>query len=205
MERTNRPVGTLDRPPGNDLQTNYEKHDVGEAWLRDRLEPRFDVEERGIDKRDDDGGGGIIYDDKMDFAVADDGEEIAFVDVKTKSGPRYFGRFNARHYDHYCEHAVDRDEPCFVVMAQVDRSSGDVEDAFVFEIPATDDMADQAVLRSDESTTLDAFPDGNEAVCVRHDFRRRMSYLDDRLRASSARDGDVPSPPSWWDVADGGN
>lgn len=58
----------LDRPDWNSLKANYDKHDVGEAYLQGRLEQMgLHVEHWGIDKRHDDDA--LIFDNKMDLRL----------------------------------------------------------------------------------------------------------------------------------------
>jgi hypothetical protein len=135
MERGDKTPDDLQRPDGNSLVENYQKHDVGHAEIVERLESSgYDVVEWGIDRRDDDGEDGIIYDDKMDFKVFYGGELVALVDVKTKGSPSYMGQFNRRHYTHYYQHAQDFDVPVFIAMFQVNYKTNTVYDGFVFEI-----------------------------------------------------------------------
>lgn len=166
MRRGDKTPDDLDRPEGNDLQTNYELHDVGDAEVAERLAQHgFRVEEWGIDRRRDDGEEGIIFDDAMDFKVYDgDGELVALLDVKTKSSPRWMGRFNARHYDHYNEHAETFDVPAFVVMFQVG-SDDEIHDEFAVNV------GDVEPYRSSEDDAVRSFPDGNEAVLIPHAAR----------------------------------
>lgn len=186
MRRGDKTPSDLDRPEGNDLQTNYEKHDVGHAELVQRLgDLGCDVVEWGIDRRDDDGEDGIIYDDKMDFKVLYGGELVALVDVKTKSSPSYMGQFNKRHYVHYHSHAVEFDVPTFVVMFQVDYQDEEVHDEFVFEV-GRDDLGER-VETSDGSDAVGTFPDGNHAVLVPHEHRNRWEYFEARIQEQKLR------------------
>lgn len=181
MRRGERKPEDLTRPQGNDLKTNYEKHDVGEAEIVERLEGLgYEVTDWGIDMRHDDGEDGLIYDDKMDLKVSYGGVPVALVDVKTKSGPDYMGRFNERHYVHYHEHAEEHDVPVFVVMFQVDYREDEIHDGFVFHIDGSGDPYDR-VHSSADSKAVDAFPDGNTAVLVPHEYRRPWTYMEKRL------------------------
>lgn len=177
MRRGEQSPDELSRPDGNGLADNYEKHDIGQAELLRRLDESAidaEVEEWGIDLRDDDGDR-IIYDDKMDFRLVDDGDVVAHIDVKTKSSPSYMGRFNARHYDHYYHHATEKDVPTFVVMFQVDYETETIDDEFVFRLG--DAERDVRIERSSKSTAVDDFPDGNEAVLVPHEHRQPWHTL----------------------------
>lgn len=69
MQRdTTRDASDLNRPEGNDLVSNYEVHDTGEAHIRQHLRHHGLVPiQWGIDKRHDDDG--LIFDDGMDLKV----------------------------------------------------------------------------------------------------------------------------------------
>jgi hypothetical protein len=126
---------TLQRPEGNDIVSNYQVHDVGEAYFTGRLNERgFLVEEWGLDDRHNDEG--LVFDNKMDLRLwepldgqvtppqdapdklgsredtttvysGDGGEwELCGVaDVKTKTNEDWFGVFNLRHLTHYSQWA----------------------------------------------------------------------------------------------------
>lgn len=58
----------LDRPDWNDLESNYQKHDIGQAYFVGRMEDHdLDVEHWGIDQRENDDE--LIYDDTMDLRL----------------------------------------------------------------------------------------------------------------------------------------
>lgn len=176
MRRGDKKPEDLDRPEGNDLLSNYELHDVGhEEAVRRLVEEGYRVEEWGIDRRHDDGEEGIIFDDAMDFKVYHGDTLVGLMDVKTKSSARWMGRFNARHYDHYSEHAETFDVPAFVVMFQVD-SDGNVHDEFAVHIESCDPI------RSDDGTkAVYPFPDGNDAVLVPHGARLSWGFVEQEL------------------------
>lgn len=173
MERDESTVpDDLQRPEGNSLLENYDKHDVGEREFVRRCARRdLTVREWGIDMRHDDGEDGIIYDDKMDFIVEDtDGNDVALVDVKTKSSPKWMGMFNLRHYKDYYEHAVEGGLPTFVIMFLVDGDDDAIYDEFVFEIGKHPKY--NALLTSETCPVVGAFPDGNHAAIVKHEWRQ---------------------------------
>lgn len=189
MRRGTRTPEDLDRPQGNSLLENYEKHDVGEKVFIDRCQMMgLAVEEWGIDKRHDDGSAGIIYDDKMDFKVygptvpsrVSPAELKAIVDVKTKSNPRYMGRFNQRHYVKYKDHAEHFDVPAFVIMFQVDYESKTVVDEFVFRIDGDAEPFER--VHTSDGPAVDRFPDGNDAVLVPHKHRERWSAFEEVVK-----------------------
>lgn len=181
MERdTTTTADDLDRPEGNSLVENYQKHDIGHRETVERLDERdCEVVDWGIDMRHDDGDDGIIYDDKMDLKVLMDGEVIALIDVKTKGSPSYMGQFNERHYVKYHGHAESFDVPTFVVMYHVDYESDTIYDSFVFEV-GSDDLYENVHVASD-SGAVSRFPDGNDAVLVPHKHRRGWSYLEIKI------------------------
>lgn len=179
MRRGDKKPGDLQRPQGNDLQTNYEKHDIGEAEFLRRMDALgMEVDDWGIDMRGDDGSDGIIYDDKMDFRVYDDGELVALVDVKTKSSEKYMGMFNERHYVKYHEHATSLDVPTFVVMFKVDYSDEEVLDGFVFEIGG--ELYD-GVRVSSEDEGVETFSDGNHKALIEEERREDWSTLEETI------------------------
>ena len=110
----------LNRPEGNDLVSNYDKHDVGEQYIAILCESRgLRVENWGIDMRHDDGDG-VIFDDKMDLKVYDGEDFVGIIEVKTKTNPRYIGSMNARHLDDYKDVAGEHEVPVFIVFLHVD-------------------------------------------------------------------------------------
>lgn len=157
MDRGEKTADDLNRPEWNDLESNYEKHDVGEAAFVEAMKGEgFVVHDWGIDMRHEDGK--LIYDDKMDFKVYDGalGDLVALVDVKTKSRAYYMGELNERHYIKYYGHSEDYDVPIYVVFFEVD--GGEIEDCFACRVDAGD--VDENI----ETTMhhgLDSFPDGN--------------------------------------------
>lgn len=178
MRRGDKTPEDLDRPEGNDLQSNYQMHDTGEAELVRRCNDLgLVVDDWGIDMRHDDGEDGVIYDDKMDFKIFDEsGNLVALVDVKTKSSARWMGRFNERHYTHYYQHASDFEVPTFVVMFQVDSTTDEIHDEFVFQLNRGEEIFDR-VESSRVSDAVRTFPDGNNAVLVPHEHRRSWDHF----------------------------
>lgn len=163
----------LNRPEGNDLQSNYSLHDVGEERTVGLIEATgLRTEAWGIDKRDDDGEG-IIYDDAMDIKVFDDETLVGLVDVKTKSGPKYMGMFNERHYVKYHGHSDEFDVPAYVAFWLV--TDGDVVDSFV--LPIRGNELYDGVMSSTNSDAVRRFPDGNEAVMVPNHSRISVATM----------------------------
>lgn len=162
MKREDRDPDNLCRPEGNDLQSNYELHDVGEVWFKKQMGLRgYAVEDWGIDMRDEDED--LIYDDKMDFKVFDtDGNLVAIVDAKTKQNPRWLGIYNERHHEHYCE--IDAAHDCTVLVAMFLLSEEQVEQTFLI------DIADASTARFIDRKFR--APDGNMVVVVDEKFHR---------------------------------
>ena len=135
MQRTDRDPDTLNRPEGNDLESNYEVHDIGQAHVKTHCEHMgFVVEEWGIDKRHE--SDSLIYDDKMDLKIHehDQGDLpasgvdieranlnlVAFLEVKTKRNEDWFGVINRRHLRKYLTQAHKSDVPAVIYMSLVD-------------------------------------------------------------------------------------
>lgn len=138
---------TLQRPEGNDLQSNYEKHDPAEELVKDTLaEHGLVAENWGIDMRDDDGEG-LVFDDKMDLKVFTTTDAfVGIVEVKRKTSDYYMFKINRRHWRHYAKIAAEHDEPTFICFVNAEM--------------------DMHWVKVDETLVVDtfAFPDGNEGV-----------------------------------------
>jgi len=165
MKRGDKTPDDLSRPDGNSLEENYQLHDKAEQIVAQRIEVTdFRLEPWGIDMRGDDGEGGIIYDDKMDFKVFDaDDNLVGIMDVKSKSDHKYMGTFNKRHYDHYADWSEELGVPTFVVMFHI--ANDNVQDEFAFEVHKSGWVHDS------DGAAVDNFPDGNNAVLIPHDQR----------------------------------
>ena len=149
----------LNRPEGNDLVSNYDKHDTAEGRVRSALESAgLTVENWGIDMRHDDGDG-LIFDDKMDlkvYASTWNGEEYAdalvgIVEVKYKSNDYYMFKINRRHWRHYVQIAAEHDVPTYIVF-----DNGEM----------------LHWCRVSETLVMDtfAFPDGNKGVLLSNNY-----------------------------------
>lgn len=123
-----RSPGDLQRPDWNDLEKNYELHDIGQQHLCWELEALgYEVEPWGIDKRGHDES--LIYDDKMDLKVRDPdrlgGRLQAIEEIKTKRRENWYGVMNLRHFRHYVDVAHEFEVPVFVYMTKIDDGTDD--------------------------------------------------------------------------------
>jgi len=152
MNTTDRDPDTLNRPEGNDLDTNYGLHDIGQAHVSRHLEHLgLDVEQWGIDMRNHDES--LIYDEKMDLKVRDPDQQYdlaALLEIKTKRNEGWFGVINRRHFRHYLHHAQTHDVPTTIYMSLVDEDRQRItRDAFV---PIEPWKEYQSVLDGDHGT-----------------------------------------------------
>ena len=142
----------LNRPEGNDLVSNYDKHDTAEGRVRSALESAgLTVKNWGIDMRHDDGDG-LIFDDKMDLKVYDAGDFlVGIVEVKYKTNDYYMFKINRRHWRHYVQIAAEYDVPTYIVF-----DNGEMLHwCHVGETLIVDTFQ---------------FPDGNEGVLLSNDY-----------------------------------
>lgn len=169
---SNLTVGGLDRPPGNDLQTNYEKHDIGQEWVIRHLEIMYGlrVEEWGIDMRDAEGDELIFEYDAVDLAVYDGDELLCLFEVKTKSSPGWMGQFNWRHFQNYLILSSEREVPVVLCMCLIDRDYDEVVDYFMG--PVDEDMVME---------TKETFPDGNRRATIRWSHMRTWEWFEQRV------------------------
>lgn len=138
------------------------------------------VHDWGIDRREDDGADGVIYDDKMDFAVFDGplGDLVALVDVKTKSSTRYMGEFNERHYTKYYGHSAEYDCPIYVVFFQVD--GAEIEDCIVGRVDAG---AIDENIQTTSHHGLESFPDKNSKARFPEDHRIAWDEMIEQIKS----------------------
>lgn len=169
MERDRRlDAEDLQREEWNNLKNNYDKHDIGEAYFTGRMDQiGLEIENWGIDMRDDDQGG-LIFDDKMDLRLWEpqgnfgqpnfwpSGDLVhhheetprqyelrGICDIKTKANPDWLGTFNLRHLAHYAYWADNYEVPVFLYFTLVDMDAEKVgEKNIVVEVPAFDNYYD---------------------------------------------------------------
>jgi hypothetical protein len=129
LEEANITEQELQQVRDNDLETNYEPHDIAEEFLTYRLERVYDchVEAHGDDARHAEA---VYFGDGPDQAVyhdEDDEEPVGYIEVKSKrlsTGEEWFGRVNRRHWNHYVEFAESVDVPVYIYMTLVDEDDG---------------------------------------------------------------------------------
>jgi len=231
VRKTDIDPDSLNRPDGNSLLDNYGLHDVGEAYFTELMEcTGLIVEEWGIDERHNNEGlifdnkmdlrlwEGM--DDQTEVPPVEGIEDVVttqweldghvegkewqlrgVADVKTKSSPSWFGRFNVRHLAHYAEWADRYDVPVFVYMTMVDGEEGVVcDDEFI--VPITTDWDFQTIADnydSDHQTDLTygeikdicrecdiadrvfRAPDGNLVFDITDDQKKTVEDLLERL------------------------
>jgi len=117
MRETDIPVESLQRPDGNDLQSNYVKHDEAEAVFRSLLPEWVTPLQLGIDRRKEDDT--LIFDDKLDFLLDGIGKQV-MVDIKSKSSEQYMRFCNERHYRKYVDAAEEHDCPAYIWFYQTE-------------------------------------------------------------------------------------
>jgi hypothetical protein len=194
MRRGEKTPDDLDRPAGNSLVENYDKHDVGHQAFVDRItDEGYTPYEWGIDRRHDADEEGVIYDDAMDFKVFRGLRLKALVDVKVKSREYYMGEYNERHYLKYYGHTDEYDVPIFVVFFQVDTSASgsgdsgsegdqvdgdDVEDCFVSRV---DEGGIDDNIETTSEDDIEPFPDHNYKARVPEDARMSWDEMVEQL------------------------
>jgi len=117
MHETDIPVESLDRPEGNDLQSNYQLHDSAEGVFKSLLPDWVTPLQLGIDRREEDDT--LIFDGRMDFLLDGPGGEV-MVDIKSKSSNAYFRFCNERHYRKYVDAAEEHDCPAYIWFYQTE-------------------------------------------------------------------------------------
>jgi hypothetical protein len=126
MRQEDRDPSNLNRPEWNDLEKNYDLHDIGEKHVRFEMRGLgFEPEAWGIDMRHHDDG--LVFDDRMDLKITDAGVDslVGINEIKTKRRENWYGVINLRHWKHYLEVAQKFDVPVFIYMSKVDDGTSD--------------------------------------------------------------------------------
>lgn len=111
-----------DRP----LEESYEDHDVGYEIITSRLKAHgLTYEDHGDDNRHSDE---VIYGDGPDLEIKQDGETVAYIEIKVKTDPEWFGRCNVRHLREYVNFHNETDVPVFIWFCYV-KEDTNVEDS----------------------------------------------------------------------------
>ena len=150
LQETNLTVEGVNSVRDRPLTESYKVHDFGEAILKTRLQNHgYTVEDHGDDARHVDR---VVFGDGPDLAVFDDGELVAYIEIKCKESQEWYGRCNRRHFNEYVNFANEVDVPVFIWFALVDTDE-DVccRDGF-FQVESTDQI-DGEVIEA-ESTLL---------------------------------------------------
>lgn len=132
MRHTDQKPENLNRPEGNDLQSNYEKHDPAERRVKELLKPwGLTAKNWGIDEREIDDH--LVFDDKMDLKIYREDTLVGIVEVKRKTSDRWMFKINKRHWDHYTDINDEYDIPVYIVFVgpSFDMYWVDVDDATV--------------------------------------------------------------------------
>jgi hypothetical protein len=142
-------MNVRDRP----LAESYEIHDVGERYLTAQLEAHgFAVESFGDDARHAEQ---VVYGDGPDLKVCRDDETLAYIEIKVKTSPEWFGRCNRRHFTEYANFAGEHDTPVFIWFGLIDDADRLQRSAF-FRVTGTDDIDGDVITVSDRSVVFPA-------------------------------------------------
>lgn len=125
-----------DRP----LEEAYDVHDCGYEMIVRRLQRHgFYVEDHGDDKRHLDR---IVFADGPDLAVYDeeDGELLAYIEIKCKESESWFGRCNRRHFNEYVNFNNEVDVPVFIWFALLNADEQTLLRDGFFQVEDTDQI-----------------------------------------------------------------
>jgi len=164
------------------LEAAYETHDVGQEILESRLETHgFTVEQHGTDARhvDDvylgEGPDLAIYRPHPRYTVNDAGlgsqyidtqtgqfvseetamERVAYIEIKTKTDPEWFGFCNLRHLREYVNFHNETDVPVFIWFCFVKEDTSVVHREAFVEITDMDQIEGDVVDVRDEEIVFD--------------------------------------------------
>jgi len=140
--------------------------------LKARLQAHgFTVEDHGDDARHADE---VYMGDGPDLKVYDDGELVAYIELKVKTSQEWFARCNRRHYNEYVNFTNEVDEPVFIWFALVDSETEQLHRSAFFEVEDTDqidgrvvDVTEQSmVFPEDAIEPVEGGPEGTQYVAV---------------------------------------
>jgi len=145
----------------------YKPHDVAEDRLVARLETHdFEVIEHGTNDRHSEE---VYLGHGPDLQIKRDGEVVAYIEVKSKESPEWFGRCNRRHYEEYCEFAKSVDVPVFIWFALVDMDTDTLQREAFVEVEDADQIGGRVWDVTTESVVFDrgdAYSVGEELTAV---------------------------------------
>jgi len=140
IEETNLTVEGVNEVRDRPLEEAYSVHDIGYEMIVRRLKRHgFYVEDHGDDKRHLDR---IVFGEGPDLVVYDEeeGEKLAYIEIKCKEKEQWFGRCNRRHFNEYVNVANEVDVPVFIWFALLDTDEQTLLRDGFFEVEDTDQI-----------------------------------------------------------------
>jgi len=140
IEETNLTVEGVNEVRDRPLEEAYDVHDIGYEMIVRRLERHgFYVEDHGDDKRHLDR---IVFGEGPDLVVynEEDGEMLAYIEIKCKEKEQWFGRCNRRHFNEYVNVANEVDVPVFIWFALLNADEQTLLRDGFFEVEDTDQI-----------------------------------------------------------------
>lgn len=173
-----------DRP----LDEAYETHDIGHTYLTAKLKRHgFVVEDHGDDARHADE---VFYGEGPDIAIydsEDDSDPVAYIEIKVKTDPAWFGRCNLRHFGEYCSFSGEVDVPVFIWFALVDEDDEQIHREAFVEVDADSDPHKEITDLSDGEVVF------HEADVVEIDGDNDLQSVDGRDVVGVRRDERIVS------------
>jgi len=134
-------------------EESYEDHDVGYEIITSRLEAHgLTYEDHGDDNRHSDE---VIYGDGPDLEIKQDGETVAYIEIKVKTDPEWFGRCNLRHLREYVNFHNETNVPVFIWFCYVKEDTSVVHREAFVEITDMDQIEGDVVDVRDEEMVFD--------------------------------------------------
>jgi len=183
LEETTLTVEQLMQVRDRGLAEAYVPHDVGTEYITTKLETHgYHIQAHGDDARHADD---VYMGDGPDLAVYEnegDEEPIAYIEIKTKEDPEWFGRLNLRHFHEYVNFSNEQDVPVWLWFALVDSDTETIHRTAWLQVQHTDqidgrvtDATDETMafyeedMRSVEDADGLCCIDGSDIVGVRND------------------------------------
>lgn len=142
-------IGRINRLRDQSFEDAYRVHDVGTAYIRDRIaEYDLTVFEHGDDKRDENVYSGTGIDlgvveadsDIDDGTVGTPTEVLSWIEVKTKRSEEWLGRCNHEDWTEYRGFATYVEEDVYVFFAHVtDVESAMIDTWYFVRVPPLDE------------------------------------------------------------------